>query len=112
MPFTLESQRRGESGGGVRFRRVTCHLSLVTSHRSSDIFCNAFAPSFVSATRKVGFSPPLDQAMPLNDRNGNSTSCRILVVEDSDDFRAGLARELQDIGHLITVAGERTDALA
>lgn len=50
--------------------------------------------------------------MPLNDRNGNSTSCRILVVENSDDFRAGLARELQGIGHRVTVAGERTDALA
>jgi serine/threonine-protein kinase RsbW len=50
--------------------------------------------------------------MPLNDRNGNSPSCRILVVENSDDFRAGLARELQGIGHRVTVAGERTDALA
>jgi len=50
--------------------------------------------------------------MPLNDRNGNSTSCRILVVENSDDFRAGLARELQGIGHRVMVAGERTDALA
>lgn len=50
--------------------------------------------------------------MPLNDRNGNSTSCRILVVENSDDFRAGLARELQGLGHAVTVAGERIDALA
>src|SRR5438874_4602833 len=50
--------------------------------------------------------------MPLNDRHGDSPSCRILVVENSDDFRAGLARELQGIGHRVTVAGERTDALA
>jgi serine/threonine-protein kinase RsbW len=50
--------------------------------------------------------------MPLNDRNRNSPSCRILVVENSDDFRAGLARELQGLGHQVTVAGERTDALA
>src|ERR1041384_6343108 len=52
------------------------------------------------------------QAMALNDRHRNSTSCRILVVENSDDFRAGRARELQGIGHRVTVAGERSDALA
>ncbi len=50
--------------------------------------------------------------MPLNEVNGNQTSCRILVVENSDDFRAGLARELQGLGHLVMVASERGDALA
>ena len=50
--------------------------------------------------------------MPLNDRYGDSPSCRILVVENRDDFRAGLARALQGLGHHVTVAGERTDALA
>ena len=50
--------------------------------------------------------------MPLNDRNGNSPNCRILVVENSDDFRAGLARELEKLGHSVTLAGERSDALA
>jgi serine/threonine-protein kinase RsbW len=50
--------------------------------------------------------------MPLNDRHGDSPSCRILVVENRDDFRAGLARELQGLGHRVTVAIERTDALA
>jgi serine/threonine-protein kinase RsbW len=50
--------------------------------------------------------------MPQNDRNGNSSSCRILIVEDSDDFRAGLARELQQLGHGVMVAVHRDDALA
>jgi serine/threonine-protein kinase RsbW len=50
--------------------------------------------------------------MAVNNRHRDLTSCRILVVENSDDFRAGLARELQGIGHRVTVAGERSDALA
>lgn len=50
--------------------------------------------------------------MPLNERNGNSTGCRILVVENSDGFRAGLARELESLGHKVTLAGERIDAVA
>ena len=32
--------------------------------------------------------------MPLNERNGNAT-CTILIVENSDDVRAGLAKELE-----------------
>jgi serine/threonine-protein kinase RsbW len=38
--------------------------------------------------------------------------CSILVVENSDDIRAGLARELVVLGHSVTVAGERNEALA
>jgi serine/threonine-protein kinase RsbW len=39
-------------------------------------------------------------------------TCNILIVENSDDLRAGLARELNVLGHSVTVAGERSEALA
>ena len=38
--------------------------------------------------------------------------CSILIVENSDDLRAGLAQELNALGHSVTVAGERNVALA
>ena len=49
--------------------------------------------------------------MPLNDRNRDSTCCRILVVEDRHDFRVSLAREFEKLGHRVTLASERSDAL-
>ncbi|MFN2578048.1 MAG: ATP-binding protein [Pyrinomonadaceae bacterium] len=49
--------------------------------------------------------------MPLNERNGNST-CTILIVENSDDVRAGLARELETLGHRVALVSERDDAIA
>lgn len=39
-------------------------------------------------------------------------TCNILIVENSDDLRAGLAKELSALGHSVTVAGERSEALA
>ena len=39
-------------------------------------------------------------------------TCSILIVENSDDLRAGLAKELHALGHLVTLAGERSEALA
>ncbi len=39
-------------------------------------------------------------------------TCSILIVENSDDIRAGLARELGGLGHAVTVANERNEALA
>lgn len=39
-------------------------------------------------------------------------TCNILIVENSDDLRAGLSKELNALGHLVTVAGERGEALA
>jgi serine/threonine-protein kinase RsbW len=39
-------------------------------------------------------------------------TCRILIVENSDDLRAGLAQELNALGHSVTVAAERNEALA
>src|SRR5258705_10892101 len=39
-------------------------------------------------------------------------TCNILIVENSDDLRAGLAQELNALGHSVTVAGERSEALA
>ena len=50
--------------------------------------------------------------MPLNERNGNQTQCTILIVEDDDDVRAGLRREVEQLGHEITVVSQREQALA
>src|SRR5437588_1020974 len=50
--------------------------------------------------------------MPQNDRNTNSGKCRILVVESSAEFRDDLAIQLGELGHDVTFACERGDALA
>ena len=39
-------------------------------------------------------------------------TCSILIVENIDDLRAGLATELNALGHSVMVAGERNEALA
>jgi serine/threonine-protein kinase RsbW len=49
--------------------------------------------------------------MPLNERNGNQTQCTILIVENDDDIRAGLLREVEQLGHEITVISQRDEAL-
>jgi len=49
--------------------------------------------------------------MPLNERNGNQTKCTILIVENDDDIRAGLRREVEQLGHRITVVSQRDEAL-
>ncbi len=49
--------------------------------------------------------------MPLNERNGDSITCRILIVENSNDVRAGLGAELRNLGHEVTLAGEREEGL-
>src|SRR5947208_8450297 len=49
--------------------------------------------------------------MPLNERNGNVT-CTILIVENSDDIRAGLAKELETLGHRVALVSERDEAIA
>ena len=38
--------------------------------------------------------------------------CRILIVENDEDIRAGLARELNQLGHEVTLESEREQALA
>ena len=50
--------------------------------------------------------------MPLSERNGNDTPCRILIVENSNDVRAGLRKEIEQLGHEVTVVSERDEALA
>src|SRR6185295_4111331 len=50
--------------------------------------------------------------MPLNERNGNQTKCTILIVENDDDIRAGLRREVEQLGHEITVLSQRDESLA
>ena len=44
-------------------------------------------------------------------QTGND-KCRILIVENNDDIRAGLAIELSHLGHSVTVESERGKALA
>ncbi len=39
-------------------------------------------------------------------------TCKILIVENSADIRAGLAEALGGLGHSVTVLGERDEALA
>jgi serine/threonine-protein kinase RsbW len=38
--------------------------------------------------------------------------CRVLIVEHNEDIRAGLARELKQLGHEVRLEGERDKALA
>jgi serine/threonine-protein kinase RsbW len=38
--------------------------------------------------------------------------CRVLIVESDEDIRAGLARELNQLGHEVTLEHERNTALA
>ena len=38
--------------------------------------------------------------------------CRVLIVESDDDIRAGLARELNQLGHEVSLESERDQALA
>jgi serine/threonine-protein kinase RsbW len=42
----------------------------------------------------------------------SSDKCRVLIVESDDDIRAGLARELNQLGHEVTLERERDQALA
>jgi serine/threonine-protein kinase RsbW len=49
--------------------------------------------------------------MPLNERNGNQTQCTVLIVENDDDIRAGLLKEVEQLGHEITVISKRNEAL-
>lgn len=50
--------------------------------------------------------------MPLNERKSDLNTCRILIVENRDDIRAGLSRELQKFGHEVTVETQRCEAVA
>ena len=43
---------------------------------------------------------------------GGNDRCRILIVESSDDIRAGLGEALSQFGHSVTLEGERDKALA
>jgi serine/threonine-protein kinase RsbW len=44
-------------------------------------------------------------------QNGHA-KCRVLIVEHNEDIRAGLARELNQLGHEVTLESERDKALA
>ena len=50
--------------------------------------------------------------MSLSESNGSDTNCAILIVENSQDERAGLAHELESLGHRIALVSERDDAVA
>ena len=50
--------------------------------------------------------------MPLTQRNPDAETCSILIVESSDDSRAGLRQEIENLGHEVTVVSERAEALS
>jgi serine/threonine-protein kinase RsbW len=50
--------------------------------------------------------------MPLDETKLEAPTCRILIVENCDDISAGLSGELQQLGHDVTVVGERSEAMA
>src|SRR4051812_8283975 len=50
--------------------------------------------------------------MPLTQRNPDAVTCSILIVESSDDVRAGLLSEIEKLGHQVTVISGRVEALA
>src|SRR5947207_10191833 len=49
--------------------------------------------------------------MPRRQLNRPATTCKILIVEASDDIRAGLPAQLEHLGHQITLVNERTAAV-
>jgi serine/threonine-protein kinase RsbW len=49
--------------------------------------------------------------MPRRQLNRSATTCKILIVEASDDIRAGLRAQLEQLGHEITVVNERIAAV-
>ena len=79
---------------------------------SSDIFCNATrdrsvlqikeGPSAKSPRRRIRNL----MVQEVQDK------CRILIVENSDDVRAGLAEKLDALGHSVIATAERGEALA
>lgn len=79
---------------------------------SSDIFCNAIGDRFVFH-RKERPSANLSAAEYFDKMiQGGQDKCRILIVENNDDIRAGLADELNKLGHSVTLESERAKALA
>ena len=44
--------------------------------------------------------------------NRKADECRILILENSADFRSGLGAELKKLGHEVTFVGDRSEALA
>jgi serine/threonine-protein kinase RsbW len=79
---------------------------------SSDIFCNAIGDRFVFH-RKERPSANLSAAEYFDKMiQDGRHKCRILIVENNDDIRAGLAEELNKLGHSVTLESERGKALA
>ena len=79
---------------------------------SSDIFGNAIGDRFVFH-RKERSSANLSAAEYFDNMiQGGQDRCRILIVENNDDLRAGLADELNKLGYLVTLESERGKALA
>lgn len=50
--------------------------------------------------------------MPLEETKLQSATCRILIVENSDDMGTGLSGELRRLGHDVIVLAARTEAMA
>jgi serine/threonine-protein kinase RsbW len=56
---------------------------------------------------RLNLSTEYFDQMSQNDRD----RCRVFIVENDDDIRAGLARELKQLGHEVTVESDREQAL-
>lgn len=77
-----------------------------------DIFCNAIRDCVVFHCKERP-SANLSAAEYFDNMiQGGQDKCRILIVENNDDIRAGLAEELNKLGHSVTLESERSKALA
>src|SRR5437870_5478119 len=79
---------------------------------SSDIFCNATRDRSVLQVKEGPSAKSLRRRICDLMVQDVQDRCRILIVENKDDIRAGLAGELDALGHSVTTAGERDEALA
>ena len=76
-----------------------------------DIFCNALGDRSVLQMRKRPLAH-LSAAEHFEMTDQHDKQRRILIIVNDDGTRAALAQELKNLGHEITVASERGEAVA
>jgi len=79
---------------------------------SFDIFCNATRDRSVLRIKEGPSVKSLRRRICNLMVQDVQDKCRILIVENNDDIRAGLAGELTTLGHSVIATGERGEALA